>query len=226
MFVDNSKMKKLSILICLIFLSVMVWGQSNEDEKSSKTTFQYQIGTDLSPLYRNLFKPNLSLNSFFDAPYIFIFKSIKNNRAFRFGIGTDIKKDISDENSEEEILQSSFRMRMGFEKQRLVAKRWQINSGIDLKFSASKFDETNNNNFNNSSKSFGVSPLLGVQFQLTPNLFLQTEASFNLFYQISSFESNFDIIFPGPFPGISSQDFKTFGGNITIPNALLLVVQF
>ncbi|MFT6322292.1 MAG: hypothetical protein ACJAT4_003228 [Granulosicoccus sp.] len=82
-------MKKLASLICLIFLSVILWGQSDEVEKSNQS-FQHQIGTDLSPLFRNLFKPNA--NSFLDAPYIFILKSIKKNRAFRFGIGTDIKK--------------------------------------------------------------------------------------------------------------------------------------
>lgn len=216
-------MKKLLSLICLVFVSAFLWGQSEEVEKSSKS-FQYQIGTDLSPLYRNLFKPNA--NSFLDAPYIFIFKSIKNNRAFRFGVGTDIRKEISDGNSDDNLLQSSFRMRLGFEKQKQVSKRWQINSGVDLKFSASKFEDDNNSSFNNDSKSFGVSPLLGIQFQLTPHLFLQTEAAFNLFYQVNSFESNFDIIFPGPFPEPSSRDFKTIGGNITIPNALLLVVQF
>ncbi|MFK8006143.1 MAG: hypothetical protein AB8H03_07225 [Saprospiraceae bacterium] len=221
-------MKKLASLICLIFLSVILWGQSEEVEESGKS-FQQQIGTDISPLYRNLFKPNLTVNSLLDAPYIFILKSFRNNRAFRLGIGGEIRKEISDDD-DDEILQSSLRVRMGFEKQKQISKRWQINSGIDLKFSTSKFDDNNNNNFNNNSnhnsKSFGVSPLLGVQFQLAPHLFLQTEASFNLFYQVSSFESNFDIIFPGPFPGTNSRDFKTFGGNITIPNALLLVVQF
>ena len=219
-------MKKLSSLICLIFLSAVLWGQSEESEKSNKS-FQYQIGTDLSPLFRNLFKPNA--DSFLDAPHIFIFKSIKNNRAFRFGIGGNRKQEISNDNSDDKILQSSLRVRMGFEKQKQVSKKWQINTGADLKFSIFKFDDNNNNSFNsnnNDSKSFGVSPLLGIQFQLTPHLFLQTEASFNLFYQINSFESNFDIIFPGPFPEPSSRSFKTFGGNITIPNALLLVVQF
>ena len=216
-------MKKLSSLICLIFISAVLWGQSDEVETSSESV-QHQIGTDLSPLFKNLFKPNP--NSFLSAPYVFIYKSIKNNRAFRFGIGADIKKEISNGSSDDNLLQNSFRIRMGFEKQKQVSKRWQINSGIDLKFSTSKFDDSNNSNSNNDSKSFAVSPLLGIQFQLTPHLFLQTEAAFNLFYQINSFESNFDIISPNPFPGISSRNFKTFGGNITIPNALLLVVQF
>lgn len=218
-------MKKLTSLICLIFLSAILWGQSDEVE-SSNESFQYQIGTDLSPLFRNLFKPNLNTNSFLNAPYIFIFKSIKNNRAFRFGIGTEIKKELSNDNSDDKLLQSSLRVRIGFEKQKQVSKRWQINSGIDLKFAASKFDDNNNNSFNNSSKSFGLSPLLGIQFQLTPHLFLQTEAAFNLYYQVNSFESNFNIISPDPFPVAFSQNFTNIGGNITIPNALLLVVQF
>lgn len=219
-------MKKISSLICLIFLSVILWGQSNEVEKSSET-FQHQIGTDISPLYRNLFKPNLNVNSFLNTSYILILKSSKNSRAFRFGIGGEVKKEISDEGSNEDILQNSFRIRMGFEKQKQISKRWQVNTGIDLKFANFKFDDSNNNSFYNRSKSFGISPLLGVQFQLTPHLFLQTEASFNLFYATSSFESNFDVITPNPFPTLPfSRDFKNFGGNITIPNALLLVVQF
>lgn len=218
-------MKKISSIIILIFLSVVLWGQSNEEE-STNESFKYQIGTDLSPLYRNLFKSNSNANSFLNAPYVFTFKSIKNNRAFRFGIGADIKREISNENSEDKILQNSLRVRIGFEKQKKVSKRWQINSGIDLKFSSSKFDNSNNNSFNNQSKTYGLSPLLGIQFQLTPHLFLQTEASFNLYYQTSSVESNFDIIFPGPFPTPLGIDFKTIGGYITIPNALLLVVQF
>jgi len=216
-------MKKLSSLICLIFLSAILWGQSDEVESSSKT-FQQQIGTDLSPLFRNLFKPNSS--SLLDAPYIFILKSFRNNRAFRFGIGADIRNEISKDNSEDKLLQSSLRVRVGFEKQKQVSKRWQINTGIDLKFAASKFDNNNNRSLNNDSKSIGLSPLLGVQFQLSPHLFLQTEAAFNLYYQVNSFDSSLDIIFPGPFPGTNSRSFKTFGGNITIPNALLLVVQF
>ncbi|MFK7774484.1 MAG: hypothetical protein AB8F94_20240 [Saprospiraceae bacterium] len=216
-------MKKLSSLICLIFLSVIVWGQSDEVEKSSES-FKYEIGTDISPLFKSLLKPKSI--SFFNTPYVFTFKSIKNNQAFRFGIGGERKQEFSNDNSDDKILQRSLRVRIGFEKHRKVSERWQINTGVDLKFSNFKFDNNNNNNFNNTSKFFGVSPLLGIQFQLTPHLFLQTEASFNLYYQISSFESNFDIIFPSPFPGPAAQDFKIISGNITIPNALLLVVQF
>ncbi len=218
-------MKKISSLIVLIFLSVFLWGQSNE-ETSTKDSVKYQIGTDLSPLYRNLLKTNSSTNSFFNAPYVLTFKRMKNNRAFRFGIGTDIKREISNESQADTFIQNSIRVRMGFEKQKKVSKRWQINTGVDLNFSSSRRDDSNNNTFNSNSKSYGISPLLGVQFQLTPHLFLQTEASFNLFYQTSYFESSFDIIFPNPFPSSNERDLKVFGGNITIPNALLLVVEF
>lgn len=218
-------MKKISSIIILIFLSMVMWGQSNEEESTNKS-FKYQIGTDISPLYHNLFKRDLNANSFLSTPYAFIFKSMKNNRAFRFGIGADIKREISNESQADTIVQNSIRVRMGFEKQKKVSKRWQINSGIDLKYSTSKFEDSNNNSFNNQSKTYGLSPLLGIQFQLTPHLFLQTEASFNLYYQINSFESNFNIIFPGPIPTSSERDFKTLGGNITIPSALLLVVEF
>ena len=218
-------MKKITSIIVLIFLSVVLWGQSNE-KTSIDETIKYQIGTDLSSLYRNLLKPNSSTNSFLNAPYVFIFKGMKNNRAFRFGIGADIKRAISDENRPDTIIQNSIRVRMGFEKQKKVSKRWQINTGIDLKFSSTKMDDSNNNTFNSESQTYGISPLLGVQFQLTPHLFLQTEASFNLYYQYNYFESNFDITFPNPFPSSLGRDIKTFGGNITIPNALLLVVEF
>lgn len=206
-------MKKISSLIVLIFLSVFLWGQSNE-ETSTKDSVKYQIGTDLSPLYRNLLKTNSSTNSFFNAPYVLTFKRMKNNRAFRFGIGTDIKREISNESQADTFIQNSIRVRMGFEKQKKVSKRWQINTGVDLNFSSSRRDDSNNNTFNSNSKSYGISPLLGVQFQLTPHLFLQTEASFNLFYQTSYFESSFDIIFPNPFPSSNERDLKVFGGNI------------
>ncbi len=218
-------MKKIWALTFLIFLSVILWGQSEEVENIDKS-FTTQIGTDVSPLFRSLLRPNSNANDLLNAPYVFILKSIKNSRAFRFGIGGDIRREISDDNSDDKIIQNSLRIRMGFEKQKKVSERWHINTGIDLNFSASKFDDSINNNFNNQSKSYGVAPLLGIQFQLTPHLFLQTEASFNIFYRTSSFESNFDIIFPGPFPPSFSQGFTSFGGNITIPNALLLVVEF
>lgn len=221
-------MKKISSLTYLIFLSVILWGQSETTttEETNQSPFTYQIGTDISPLFRSLLKRDFNANNFLSTPYAFTFKSIKDNRAFRFGIGGNRKQEIGDDNSDDKILQNSFRIRMGFEKQQKISERWQINTGIDLKFSSSKFDNSNSSSFNNEFKSYGLSPLLGIQFQITPHLYLQTEASVNLFYSISSFESNFDIIFPGPNPIITDSDSKIFGGNITIPNALLLVVEF
>lgn len=218
-------MKKISSIIILIFLSGILWGQSN-DEESTNESFKYQIGTDISPLFRNLFKSDLSAQSLLNAPYVFTFKSMKNNRAFRFGIGADIRREISNESQPDTIVQNSIRVRMGFEKQKKISKRWQINTGIDFKYSTSKFEDSNNISLNNLSKAYEISPILGIQFQLTNHLSLQTEASFNLYYQTNSFDSPFDIIFPGPFPTFTARDFKTFGGNITIPNALLLVVEF
>lgn len=219
-------MKKISSLIILIFLSLHLWGQSNGLTETKIDSVKYQIGTDLSPLYRNLLKPSSSSNFIFNAPYVLTFKRMKNNRAFRFGVGADIKREISDENQPDTIIQNSIRLRVGFEKQKKVSKRWQINTGVDLSYFSSKREDSNNNVFNSNAKTYGVSPLLGFQFQLTQHLFLQTEASFNLYYQTSNLESNFDIISPNPFPVFSGRELNIFGGNITIPNALLLVVEF
>jgi len=218
-------MKKILNLVGLIFLSVALWGQNEVSEKTDKAV-QFQIGTDLSSMFRNLLKRNDDDIVLLNAPYILNFKSIKNNRAFRFGIGASRKKEINTDDSDDKVLQNSFRVRMGSEKQRKINKRWQINTGFDLSYATSKLANENNSFGNNSSKRFAFAPLLGIQFQLTPHLFLQTEASLNFYHQRFSLESSFDIILPTPFPINSGSDFKSFGANITIPNVLLLAIEF
>lgn len=222
-------MKKLLAILGVIFIfSITMWGQNEMTSSEKDITFTYQLGTDVSPLFRSLFKPRSDNAGLLNAPYILQFKSIKNNtnNAFRFGIGGDIKREVADDDPEDKLIQSSLRLRMGYEKQKKISDRWQINTGIDLRFSATKFEQTNNSTFNNDSKVFGVSPLIGIQFRLTPHLYLQTEASFNFYHRVSSFESNFDIIFPTQFPVIGGSKSKTTGGYFELPNALLLVVEF
>lgn len=197
-------------------------------ESPAKKTFKHQIGTDISSLVKNLIDPNLSSEIIFSPDYILTFKSIQNNRAFRAGIGGEINRIVSDDNRDDKVTQNSLRLRMGFEKQKVISDRWLYTMGMDVKFSTSRVKDESGSSFDadSNSKSFGLAPLLGIQFKLTPHLYLQTEASFNLFYGTST-QPNFDfIIFPGPEPFNEDKKIKSFGGYISIPNIIHLVVEF
>lgn len=218
-------MKKLTLSIFfMIGFSLVLFSQ---EENNSAINTNHQIGFNIGSLVKALTNKD-------DLPMFqetLTYKYIKNNSALRVGLGGVYQNIVSDDNfnssSSSDIDQTILTIRIGYEKQKDVSKKWQYYYGSDLKFSNS--DLKNENAFSSNSrvksKTFAVSPLLGFQFRLTPSVYLQTEASLDFYYSEFDFTNLDDIFFPTTFDSQSNNS-KEKGVNLTLPNILLLVVEF
>lgn len=217
-------MKKLvTSLFFMLSISLVLFSQEETDSTIKNTN--HQIGFNIGSLVKALTNKD-------DLPMFqetFTYKYIKNNSALRVGLGGVYQNIVSDDNfnSGSDIDQTILTVRIGYEKQKDVSKKWQYYYGWDLKFSNSdlKNESLFSSNSRIKSKTFAVSPLLGFQFRLMPSVFLQTEASLDFYYSESDFTNLDDIFFPTTFDSQSNSS-KAKGVNLTLPNILLLVVEF
>lgn len=211
-------MKKLMLSVFfMIGFSFLVFSQ---EENITPIEKHHQFGLNVGSLVKSLSNKN-------DVPSLqetFTYKYIKGNTALRTGLGLFIQKEIKDEFGDN-LDRISLALRLGFEKQKHISNKWQYYYGLDIK--AKGFIEDSFNFFDGEDvdmlKSFSLSPLLGFQFRLTPHLLLQTEASIDFYYSESNNRFN-DLILP--IEPIFANENKLKGVNVTLPNALYLVVEF
>lgn len=215
-------MKKIATyLICFLLGINATFGQEEMDASSSSKT--YQIGFNAQKLVNNLRGRFNDPIVFFENPDLLILKIKKNNTAFRAALGVHFSK--SEENGDKNTSISTG-ARIGFEKQKDISKRWQYYSGVDLRFS---YNKGGTNFFGDNVKStfYGLSPLLGFQFRILPNLVLQTEANITFGYTKTTGFSDLFILPPFPVPEPLFSD-AVIGKNITVnvPRVLFLMLEF
>jgi len=215
----NFMKKIITSLFLILGFSLVLFSQ-----EENKTSFKnhYQLGLNISSLVKSLSNKNNPRL----IQEIISYKYVREKVTFRAGIGGVFQKEIGDDFGSS-INRHSLAIRMGFEKQKNISKKWQYYYGSDLKYK--RFNEDTFNDFlgENISKlnRLSLSPLLGFQFQLTPHLFLQTEASINFYYEKSNITLN-DFSLPISDPIFIGDELKEKGVNITLPNVLFLVVKF
>lgn len=217
-------MKKITFcLVLFLGFSLLGLGQENTTQTNKKKT-HHQIGANIGGLVKGLLGKENNSNLILGANDVFTFKTGKNNVSFRAGLGFNFEKQ-NDANGGEGTKQSSYSVRIGFEKLTKITNRWQYYAGVDLKYAKTNF-ESDNDFFLGPNKfhSYAIAPLLGVQFRLTEKLVLQTEASLNFIYSKSESLNFFDPfpIFP-PQPTNFFETGETKGIFLVVPNTLYLV---
>lgn len=180
-------MKRTLILVALSAMACACTAQSGWQD----TTFhRHSIGVDVSGfLFRYIGHSDSAVSAFPSSPYWASYRYRLNRHwNLRAAVGGSLDRvDRPSRTASRETYrteQSTFSARVGAERVRELAKRWQFFYGLDLRATTTRrlSEETYSNagyvqGSELGSTNWGPAALLGVRFRITPRFNLLTEAS-------------------------------------------------
>ncbi|MFM9983730.1 MAG: outer membrane beta-barrel protein [Flavobacteriales bacterium] len=128
-------------------------------------------------------------------PFQFTYRHIGDNgKAFRSKLGLNYSNSTSEEAGEDDKSTLTFlniQLGLGYEKRFQLEKRWLIYTGIDGLFGIEQtiLKNTSGNDESTDQEQEvlgGVSPVLGIQFNITERLSLSTEAGIPIVYKMNT----------------------------------------
>lgn len=217
-------MKPIFIVTILLGLSLNIFSQTTEEETKSK---HFEIGVNASSFVKNFIGlGNDSEISSSINPYIFHFKLVNNNKAFRAHLGFNSAISQIETNSfrESNIIIGNFKI--GYEQRTMASKRWMVLYGVDallniqlIKSSSVSFEEVD---IRRQEFQFGLSPFIGFAFNLTPKIYISTEASLEGLYTTTKDKT----IFNDPSVPDQTDSSNAFRLTTKLPNNLNFTVKF
>ncbi len=195
-------------------------------ESEEATSYNNEFGLNVTGFANQFFSFNG--NEAPQGPYLFTFKKLDGDKAFRMGLGANVvTRSGEDGNSvvpfNESIL--NLDLRLGAEKHHDISNRWLFTTGFDglLSVAHSKFESSNNfNDSEQKSTSFllGLGPVVGVHFRINERISIGTESTLYLSYTYT--KRSFDSGFPG---SDDSDKNSAINLNIAPPFALYFSIR-
>ncbi len=188
---------RITLIIVTIFTSsILAFGQETTQD-TSKKEFKNVIGIDATNFVSRFFNFS-STPSYFNSPYVISYRRIFKSNALRVGIGGNFQNNEGTRNDtlHPSTKRISLNLGVGFEHYCYLSKRWNFFAGAEAFTGYSYYDgiypysSISYREQSNTSYSFGVSPLIGVQFKINSRLSISTETSYNIAYVI---DESFDI---------------------------------
>ncbi|MCW3071931.1 MAG: hypothetical protein JWO44_1821 [Bacteroidetes bacterium] len=126
------------------------------------------------------------------------YRRVFKSNALRIGLGGNVVNDDQSLTDSTGATHGNYSagIRVGYEHYCYLAKKWMWYFGADLTAGYSANNTTNYNPLatyksSQNTSSYGLSPLLGITFNINPRLSIATEASLNVAYvQIKAKESS------------------------------------
>ena len=188
-------MKKFLALVVLALISTRT--QAQEEEQADSTLEGDYIGLQANQLIRQI----LSLSSVGtpDNPYFINYTKV-GSKGSGFNIGFAYSTDKFEEQQNIVSLTtetSNFAIRIGLEKRKRLSKKFTYSIGMDLLVQSTRNETVSVNNFDSQeitteskSSGFGLGPRLTLNYEITDNLFVGTEANYYFRSLTDKFESS------------------------------------
>ncbi len=214
---------KLSFLLTALVLS---YGSIHAQEKSKERVSEQQIGINITDFVDSFAAFND--NTIESGPYHFIYKRLKNGRGLRVltGFAGSQSEDFFAEGTRT-ILQFNINTKIGYEWNRNIIGKWDVQYGVDLINNYLESTVTTNTSLEtvrNIDQRYRVAlnPFLGLSFRINPKLQLMTMAGIDLGATFRVDANEFD-----QFPEFNTKDFFTaFEGSTQLPTALYLIFNW
>lgn len=161
----------LFFLSCQSNLLAQILVQNNDSTQQTKKRppAEQTVSINMTPLL-SMIVPFNKANPFVAGPYNIAFKSYRNNKGWRVGLGANI--DFNDPNDDPNL-----NLRVGYEWQRAIAKRWYYTGGIDAMFFVGSLNLPGSND-NNGETGYGIASVWGIEYYLHDKISIATETSF------------------------------------------------
>lgn len=230
----------------ILALTIVGWGAMGQQNNANlPIDHKNEIGLDATGFIKRFLSFG---NSYYDYGYGYGYGEIYNptyqvtyRRLFnagniRFGVGgsynsEDFQKFYSVDSTIRTRMNNSFDARLGWEFKTELSKRWQVYYGVDFRTSYTYFKD-DDIDFNASYASgvetntqvFGLAPLLGFRFKITPRLSLTTEASFALNIQESKTRNYYSPRYEAlpPIEDVKAPTLKSVYGTFNQPLSVII----
>ncbi len=186
-------------LLCLFLFGVNFYLVAQTDTAPAQPTSAAnglplnEVGINMTSFVENI----LSFNGVEEGnnPYLLTYKRYFNGFwVLRTGIGGNYRQTTEESDGTPGTSENSeldFAFRLGAERQYFLNPRWMAYFGFDAVLWAESIRAENDDDFDKvvtstESLTFGPSPVIGIQFNITPRLNISTESSFSLFYRINN----------------------------------------
>lgn len=214
-------MKPFFIVILLgTCLSVLAQTKTKEEAQLK----HFEIGIDATSFVENFISFGSEVNTL--SPFAFHFKLIKKNRGLRVFAGFNARTAQSNNNGFVESSNFVSNLKLGYEQRTLVSKRWMVLYGVDAlinyTFSQNLSISFEQVTIKNKRIGGGLSPFIGFAFNITPKIYLSTEAAVNTLYTFIINETIFD----DPLVPNQKADSNLFRLSTTLPTNLNFTVKF
>jgi hypothetical protein len=187
-------MKKNLICLFLLTATLFSFGQ-NVSPDTSKKEYKNVIGLDASGILRQVLNSNSV--PFVNSPYMITYRRIMKSNAIRFGLGGRVTNDnnVLNDSIKERNQRTELNFGIGIEHYVYLGQRWNFYFGADViaKYVNSTGESTSSQIFNSMEVTrfgYGLSPVLGIQFRVTPRFSISTESTYDITYNTSVTDSH------------------------------------
>jgi len=224
-------MKKPFLL--LIFSLTFIFSQSlfaqdfdsenHEDHNQEKYS---EVGINATSFINEFI--SLNSNDAAIGDYMITYKYHFGSKALRFGLGGSFSQvdEDTDGNGTRTINNNQFDLRIGYEWNKRITKRWGFYSGMDIiagtdvSSSVSETDERVKTS--TRTTKIGGGPILGVQFFINSHISLMTEGSLYYKHSIINDKQTFSVNTEFNEDDSNSSNHLKFG----LPTALFFIIRF
>ncbi|MFK7774483.1 MAG: hypothetical protein AB8F94_20235 [Saprospiraceae bacterium] len=225
--------KPILLLISFLIFSQNIFSQdtfSKDDDSETQGEHPHEKYSEVGINATSFINEFVSLNSNDAAigDYMITYKYHFGSKAFRLGLGGNFSQmdEDTDGNGTRNTNSNSFDIRIGYEWNKKITKRWAFYSGMDI-IAGNNFSSSVSDNFERVETSsrttiVGGGPVLGIQFFINSHISLMTEGS--LYYKHSIINTKETFSLNGEFnkDDTNSRNDLNFG----LPTALFFVIRF
>ncbi len=195
-------------------------GENQEGEKFS------EVGINATSFVNEFISLNSNDASIGD--YMISYKYHFGSKALRFGLGGSFSQadEDTDGNGTRTTNNNSLDLRVGYEWNKRITKKWGFYSGMDI-IGGSDYTSSVSDNFERVETStrttvVGGGPVLGVQFFINSHISLMTEGSLYFKHSIINSKESFSLNSEFNTDETNSRNDLNFG----LPTALFFIVRF
>jgi hypothetical protein len=220
--------KPILLLISFLIFSLNIFSQDDDsDSHGEHDQEKYsEVGLNATSFINEVI--SLNSNDATIGDYMITYKYHFGGKALRLGLGGNFSQidEDTDGNGNRTTNNNSFDIRIGYEWNKKITKRWAFYSGMDI-VAGSQFNSSVSDNFERVETStrvttVGGGPILGIQFFINSHISLMTEGSLYYKHSITNEKKNFSLNTEFNEDDTNSRNDLNFG----LPTALFFVIRF
>lgn len=205
----------LQLKVCITALLLFATIASVTAQDTAKQQLKHQLGINTTAFVKEFLSFN-TITTVADNPYLITYKYMMGgNTALRAGLGLRILSQKQSSTTTLNVPDSSlinYYLRIGYEKQFTLAKRWIGYAGCDIRWEHEKSvskttvvpSPTNQvSTITTKNLALGAGPVLGVEFIMTRRLSLSAEGALLYFYNEDKMT-----VEDSRYPSLTTSDFS------------------